>query len=463
MNEAAGGGEKKIDAAKKAFRETMEIISPATNVGLMVFGQTRPGDHCDDITLLYGLGEKKAAELVDSIDRYKAQGGTPIADSLLRAKGIFANQKGANNSIILITDGREECKSHEYLCKAADELAALGVELKVHIVGLGHKEGDRKEVECVANNTGGQYVAATDAKTLKEAIEIVTKPPTPVPPPVPEAQDIPIPTVTPPPPRKEARCKSGSKLPIEVCILGFSNRGRSSIISLSITNNSSEQVNPGFDDPSGANVGGGDFLTDPTGKKYLRVHDWYADRLAGKTAPYARFDLLDPPVAVDGKFSYSANLVMQFFGTEKFDFLEFTQDDMINKDFSPCRKSQFLEICITGIADRGTSVFLSWSVRNLFDKEIEFAGFKNDPAILVDATGQRSHEPKAGVLSVGPQSDWFKNWAALSGSGRLALGATAQLSADFFFEQKVSGNRFDFIYALSNPYSQFAFFNLRPK
>jgi Ca-activated chloride channel homolog len=172
MNEKSDG-EIKIVAAKKAFRETMLQLQQSTNVGLMVFGQTRLGKHCDDISLLSSLGQRTAKQLAGSIDILEARGWTPIADSLLRARPIFANLKGDNNSVVLITDGREECGGN--VCAAADELKAMGVGLKVHIVGLGQKHEDRMTVECAAKRTGGKYVAAVDARSLKDALEIVFK------------------------------------------------------------------------------------------------------------------------------------------------------------------------------------------------------------------------------------------------------------------------------------------------
>jgi hypothetical protein len=171
MKEPAGS-ETKIAAAKKAFRETMNAIPASTNIGLMAFGQRRAKD-CTDIELLSPLGQRTAKELAGSIDNFEPKGETPIAASLLQAKDVFANQKSENNSIVLITDGREECNGN--VCEAAEALKASGIGVKVHIVGLGHNDSDRKAVECITKISGGIYVAANDAKTLTDALQPFTR------------------------------------------------------------------------------------------------------------------------------------------------------------------------------------------------------------------------------------------------------------------------------------------------
>ncbi len=271
MREPAGN-EPKIAAAKKAFSQTMSRISATTNVGLMVFGNDVARNPrlpkgavdrvaCKDIKVLSHIGVQSAQALAAKIDSFQPKGETPIAASLLQAKDLFAAQQGAHNSVVLITDGREECGGN--VCEVAKQLSTAGIDLKVHIVGLAQKPGDRETLECITKATGGEYVAANDGPSLIKALEKL--PPVviaqaPAPPPV-KVQAPP----PPPPPVQVDRCKSGSTF--EICLLELSRRGQSVAVSLSVTNKADysadlilDNVNATLTAPSGEQAKDGSHL-----------------------------------------------------------------------------------------------------------------------------------------------------------------------------------------------------------
>jgi von Willebrand factor type A domain/Sad1 / UNC-like C-terminal len=187
------GGRPMITVAKEVFRNTLQDIPPSTKVALMLYGHRRAKD-CRDIELVSRLGQQPALALADQIDKLEAKGETPIATSLLQAVGVFSGQKGEKNSVVLITDGKEECNGDP--CAAASTLAAAGLDVNVHVVGFRLSEEQRQSVACISANTGGRYFDAQDASALKSALVSVRES-------VAQVAPSPVPPPAPPPPKQE--------------------------------------------------------------------------------------------------------------------------------------------------------------------------------------------------------------------------------------------------------------------
>lgn len=162
----------RMDVAKKVLGETLTAMPADAQLGLIVYGHREAKD-CTDIELVAPIGGEDAASINKTVQGLKAIGETPIAESLRKASKSFKAFKGQQNSIILVTDGVEECKGNP--CAAAQELKDAGLDVAVNVVGftLGAEEG--KALQCVADITGGKYYAANDAKGLTDALQAVQK------------------------------------------------------------------------------------------------------------------------------------------------------------------------------------------------------------------------------------------------------------------------------------------------
>jgi hypothetical protein len=196
MNEKVGD-RTKIAAAKEVFRSTVGELSSSTRIGLMLYGHRRAKD-CKDIEVLARLGERSPQELADQVDKLHAMGETPIATALLQSLALFQGHKGEKNSIVLITDGREECNGDP--CAATSALEAGGVDVKVDVVGFKLSSDDRATLDCISKLSGGQYFDAQDAAGLKTALAqvkqavVAAEPaPQPAPPPKPERLNLLLP------------------------------------------------------------------------------------------------------------------------------------------------------------------------------------------------------------------------------------------------------------------------------
>jgi len=178
-------GKPRIDVAIAAFTKTVVQMPQNVKAGLMMFGARRAKD-CSDIELVSPIGAQEPGMLVFPMAGLKAKGETPIAEAILQGAKGFEQLKGGKNSIVLITDGIEECQGDP--CAAAETVKNMGVDVKINIVGFAHNAEQRAAIECVATTTDGTYYDADEADKLlpvlteatEEAVEVATEETPPV-------------------------------------------------------------------------------------------------------------------------------------------------------------------------------------------------------------------------------------------------------------------------------------------
>jgi Ca-activated chloride channel homolog len=181
----AAGNESRMSVAKRTFGETLAAMPKEVQTGLLVFGHRRRND-CSDIEVVSPIGADSAVSQSQMVAGFEAIGETPIASAITRAGQSLRAFKGQQNSIVLVTDGIEECRGDP--CAAAAGLKELGIDVKVHVVGFALGAGESSKLQCVVDQTGGKYFDAKDAaalkRTLAEVRQMVTQKPTPPPTPV---------------------------------------------------------------------------------------------------------------------------------------------------------------------------------------------------------------------------------------------------------------------------------------
>lgn len=165
-------GETRMSVAKEVMNRTLKDLPKDANLGLLAYGHRKAKD-CTDIELIAPLGSETADTVGKTIQGFNAKGETPIAESMTKAAKSFKAFKGQQNSIILVTDGLEECKGDP--CAAAKELKDAGLDIKVNIVGFTLGDEDAKKLKCVTETTGGQYYSAANASDLTKAMQEVQK------------------------------------------------------------------------------------------------------------------------------------------------------------------------------------------------------------------------------------------------------------------------------------------------
>jgi Ca-activated chloride channel family protein len=173
----------KIAIARDAVAALARALPAGTRMGLMAYGHRRAGD-CADIELLIPPGPVDAAAFARAAN-VTPRGRTPIAQSIAAAAERAPR-------IILVSDGIETCVPDP--CAAVRALKAQNAALLVHVIGFDVAEArDQAQLRCIAEATGGRFVAAANAADLARALAAVTAtappPPPAAPPPAPVAAE----------------------------------------------------------------------------------------------------------------------------------------------------------------------------------------------------------------------------------------------------------------------------------
>jgi Mg-chelatase subunit ChlD len=166
-----GSGQTKLAVAKEVMAELIRQIPAELNGTLWIYAHRYPpepkAESCEDIEQVFALGPVDAGAYVDAIQGIRANGWTPIADSIVAAAGGLL--PGDFNSIILVSDGEETCGGNP--CAVAEALKGSEVELTVHVVGYAVDDATREQLECIARVSGGSYHDAKDAEGLLQALK----------------------------------------------------------------------------------------------------------------------------------------------------------------------------------------------------------------------------------------------------------------------------------------------------
>lgn len=155
-------GKTKIEIAKGVLDELIDSMSGDFQVGLYTYGHRRKGD-CADIEMLSAVAPLNRSELKSKIAAINPKGKTPLSEAVRRAaKTLRYTEERA--TVVLVSDGLETCDMDP--CKLAEELAMGGVDLTVHVIGFDISEAEQEQLRCLADKTGGLFLAADDANAL---------------------------------------------------------------------------------------------------------------------------------------------------------------------------------------------------------------------------------------------------------------------------------------------------------
>jgi len=173
-------GKAKIEIAKEVMAELIEDIPADFQTGLMVYGHRRKGD-CKDIEMVVPVGVHNKAALKAEIRAISPKGKTPLSEAVRQAaQALRYTEERA--TVILVSDGLETCDVDP--CALAAELAMSGVDFTVHVIGFDISKEDQGRLRCLADKTGGLFLAADTGGSLRDAlfktVEEVKAPPPPI-------------------------------------------------------------------------------------------------------------------------------------------------------------------------------------------------------------------------------------------------------------------------------------------
>jgi Mg-chelatase subunit ChlD len=170
-----GQGTPKIKAAQDAAVSLLGSLPPQTQVGLRVFGGTKPsrpiGPACRDSSLVLPIGPLTRTQAESQIRSFKAKGRTPIAYALQRAAEDLGDS--GPRTIILVSDGKDTCQPPSP-CQVARDIAKGGVEMRIQAIGLNVSADAKRELECIAKAGGGVYADANNADALRQQLQALS-------------------------------------------------------------------------------------------------------------------------------------------------------------------------------------------------------------------------------------------------------------------------------------------------
>lgn len=182
-------GKPKLEIARESLRTVLQSVPADEEIGFMAYGHREKGS-CDDIQLIVPPQAGSASAISAVADSLKFLGKTPLTAAVKQAAEALKYTED-KATVVLITDGLETCSGDP--CALGKELEASGVDFTADVVGFGLTADEGRQIACLADNTGGKYIQASDEKALQEALVETVAAPAPAPEPAPAPTPAPEP------------------------------------------------------------------------------------------------------------------------------------------------------------------------------------------------------------------------------------------------------------------------------
>lgn len=165
-------GTAKIDIARDVVKSMTADWDSNNEIGLITYGHREKGQ-CGDIETLIPMGKLDATAFNNAVAGLNPIGKTPLTDAVrLAAEKLKYTESAA--TVILISDGKETCEADP--CAVAVDLNKAGIDFTTHVIGFDVSEQEGKsQLQCMAKNTGGEFLAANDAAGLSQALKTAVK------------------------------------------------------------------------------------------------------------------------------------------------------------------------------------------------------------------------------------------------------------------------------------------------
>ena len=160
-------GRSKVEIARDAVKDLVGHWKTEVDLGLVAYGHRRKGD-CADIETLLPPAALNAPAFLAKVNGLAAKGMTPLSQAVIHAaEALKLNEQKA--TVILISDGEETCNLDP--CAVGKELEMRSVAFTAHVIGFDvPNPAHQAQLRCLAENTGGRYLNASDAASLEKAL-----------------------------------------------------------------------------------------------------------------------------------------------------------------------------------------------------------------------------------------------------------------------------------------------------
>lgn len=159
-------GQVKIDVAKDVIIDLLDDLPDGAVVGIREFGG------CERSELIAPVGPIQRQLLQAEIRAVEPAGATPIAYALEQTRADLTSMTDPQ-LILLISDGMETCGGDPV--QAAQDLIALGYDLRIHVVGfdISRNIPARDQLVEIAQVAKGVYYDAKNSEELRQALSMV--------------------------------------------------------------------------------------------------------------------------------------------------------------------------------------------------------------------------------------------------------------------------------------------------
>ena len=164
----------KITIAQEVMEDLLNTLPEDQSLGLIAYGHRERGN-CTDIELMIEPGPSRRDAIAASINEISPLGKTPMTDAVIAAAEALRYTEDSA-TVILVSDGVETCNPDP--CAAARILEETGVDFTAHVIGfdVGGDAEATAQMQCIADETGGLFIPASDAGELAEALTAVVEP-----------------------------------------------------------------------------------------------------------------------------------------------------------------------------------------------------------------------------------------------------------------------------------------------
>lgn len=166
------GGVPKIEIARGAVSDMLDDWPDGREIGLTVYGHREKGD-CGDIETALPPAPLDRAAFDAVLADVTPRGKTPLTAATEGAARALSHAD-TPATVILVTDGRETCAADP--CAAARTLERTGTDFTAHVIGFDVGDAASADLSCLAEATGGRYLAANDADALAGALQTAAAP-----------------------------------------------------------------------------------------------------------------------------------------------------------------------------------------------------------------------------------------------------------------------------------------------
>ena len=171
LAEGIGAKIRRIDEVRKALAEALPRVTHFRKIGLITYGPG-PYQQCN-VNLDFRPTTDAAEPILKTVDSLNPAGKTPMTEAVEQAAEVL-DYKAKPGIVVVLTDGEETCGGAP--CSLGGKLHAEGAQLTVHVIGFrmtAFWTGAQSslDVQCLAKETGGLYIATNSQEELVRAFE----------------------------------------------------------------------------------------------------------------------------------------------------------------------------------------------------------------------------------------------------------------------------------------------------